>query len=404
MDAELYLSGAIKRVTQAATDKAEPSERAARYVELSDAMLAVGRIDEAVTAMLAAAKYAAPLLKQDYLARAKHLADQISDPHGILQEHRSYVAHQARYSAYPSFVRIETLATCNASCIFCPYPKLERKGTRMSDELLDKILSDLTDIPSEHTFGISFHHISEPLIDKRFQYLVEWAQKHLPNCYVIVNTNGSALNSQNIAFLLDARNIREINVSFNDHRASEYEFSMGLRYDRTLANIDSLHERLTAGGQAKKIIVRRVGDGSTDDSDFVDFCKDRWPRFTSVSRTVKDFLGQIKVGPSGKPIQELSYSEVPVSGCLQWYQMTITSEGKVAVCCFDGNGEWIIGDVTGRHILDVYNSEGMKEFRERSVTRLDAPEPCRSCTIFWSGRKMNPSLFVPTSENSSLPA
>ena len=40
---------------------------------------------------------------------------------------------------FPAIVHLETQANCNASCNFCPYPSLERKGTRMSDELIAKV-------------------------------------------------------------------------------------------------------------------------------------------------------------------------------------------------------------------------------------------------------------------------
>ena len=43
------------------------------------------------------------------------------------------------YLDYPREVTIETLALCNAACEFCPYPDLERQGTRMSDALVEKI-------------------------------------------------------------------------------------------------------------------------------------------------------------------------------------------------------------------------------------------------------------------------
>jgi len=47
---------------------------------------------------------------------------------------------------------VETIALCNAACSFCPYATLERKGTRMSDALVEKIIDDLTGIPHRRSF------------------------------------------------------------------------------------------------------------------------------------------------------------------------------------------------------------------------------------------------------------
>src|SRR5688572_20298176 len=49
----------------------------------------------------------------------------------------------SRHMGYPYLVHLETLASCNAACGFCPYPTLERKGTRMPDDLIEKIIGDL---------------------------------------------------------------------------------------------------------------------------------------------------------------------------------------------------------------------------------------------------------------------
>lgn len=387
------IAAAMKQISTTVSDNSDEN-LSTQYFKLSAMMVEAGRLDEAVTALLAAKEHSHDDKREYYHSSAMQLAEKIVEPDGILAEHRSYAAQGSRYAQYPAFLRIETMASCNAACIFCPYPKMERKGTRMSDTLVEKILADLTDIPSDHQFGVSFHHMSEPLIDKRFWKYVAWVDAHLPNANVLVNTNGSTLNAANIDFLLAARNIHEINVSFNDHRAEAYEFAMKLPFQRTVANLDMLHERLEQGA-SKRVVVRRVGDGTEADAEFVEFCRARWPHFTAVSKAVKDFLGQIDVGPGGKPIKTMAYAEVPISGCHQWYQMTITSQGEVAVCCFDGKADWIIGNVSEKHVLDVYNSDEMKNYRERSITRLEAPEPCRSCTIFWGGRKMNPAMFVP---------
>lgn len=385
----------MRQITALSTSPQSTENLAALYASLSAQMVSDGRLDEAVTALLAASEHAVGAKKIEYANAAAIISAQVGDPEGILQEHRSYMSARGHYDRYPAFVRIETLTSCNASCIFCPYPGLERKGKRMPDALVEKILDDLTDMPREHQFGLSFHHMSEPLIDKRFRDLVAWSATHLPNCRIIVNTNGSALNESNIEFLGKSSNIGEINVSFNDHRPDAYRYAMRLPYDRIVKNIDLLHRAHVQGLLKTKVVIRRVGDASAADDAFVDFCRSRWPRFMSVSKLVKDFLGQIETGPSGAPIQSLSYAEVPVSGCHQWYQMTITSEGKLAVCCFDGKAEWPIGDVTEKHVLDVYNSEAIRRFRSRSNTRLEAPAPCNTCTIFWGGRKMNPAKFIP---------
>ena len=77
-------------------------------------------------------------------------------------DERSLAAYQNQVDAmrkspyldFPAHVHLETNALCNAACNFCPYPTLERKGTKMPDALIAKIIEDLRDIPHDAAFSI----------------------------------------------------------------------------------------------------------------------------------------------------------------------------------------------------------------------------------------------------------
>ena len=47
---------------------------------------------------------------------------------------------------FPSVLQIQTINRCNGACEFCPYPSLERKGERMPDSLVDKVLRDIESV------------------------------------------------------------------------------------------------------------------------------------------------------------------------------------------------------------------------------------------------------------------
>ncbi|MGH8677869.1 MAG: hypothetical protein ACREUQ_05895, partial [Burkholderiales bacterium] len=71
---------------------------------------------------------------------------------------------RAIYLDWPAFVHLETLALCNAACDFCPYPTIARKGERMPDALIEKIINDLADIPREIRFQLAPYKVSEPFL------------------------------------------------------------------------------------------------------------------------------------------------------------------------------------------------------------------------------------------------
>lgn len=52
-------------------------------------------------------------------------------------------------------MHLETISVCNATCTFCPYVELDRIGTRMSDDLLQKVIADLTEMRPHVQFNLS---------------------------------------------------------------------------------------------------------------------------------------------------------------------------------------------------------------------------------------------------------
>ena len=114
------------------------------------------------------------------------------------------------YLDYPREVTIETLALCNAACEFCPYPDLERQGARMNDDLVEKILGDLEDIPSNVPFHISPFKVSDPLLDTRIFDIIERVAAGLPHATVRMFTNGSPLTPRHVERLAAAPNIEHL--------------------------------------------------------------------------------------------------------------------------------------------------------------------------------------------------
>ena len=109
----------------------------------------------------------------------------------------SLTAMQSAFMDYPMEVSVETMALCNARCTFCPYPTLDRKGEKMSDELLNKLVDEMISWNREMYF--SPFKLNEPLFDKRTLPLCESINKRSQKIVLRIFTNGSALTPDNIA-------------------------------------------------------------------------------------------------------------------------------------------------------------------------------------------------------------
>jgi MoaA/NifB/PqqE/SkfB family radical SAM enzyme len=276
-----------------------------------------------------------------------------------------YEDFKRHYNFQPHEVSVETQALCNARCTFCPYPTIERKGVKMSDALLYRLVDEMAQF--KLPFFFSPFKLSEPFLDKRLLPLCESFNEKCPLGVLRLFTNGSALTDKHIDGVARLKNVAHLWISLNHHDPVEYEKVMGLDFDRTAARLDALHARPFP----HPVVVSKVGSQSNG---FVEYVQRRWPKF-GVCLIKKD---------AWIDFTEADNPEVPNTPCTRWWELNITSEGVVTQCCMaDGNkGEWQIGDVNEDTLLNVYNSPFWKERRANLMSRrqLDSRSPCARCS------------------------
>jgi sulfatase maturation enzyme AslB (radical SAM superfamily) len=267
---------------------------------------------------------------------------------------------------YPMEVTIETQAVCNAACTFCPYPTMERKGDRMPDELLNKLVDEM--ISWDRLMYFSPFKLSDPLLDKRLIPLCERINAASDKIVLRIFTNGSALTPQKVAEIAKLRRLSYLWVSLNSHIPEEYERLMGLKFERTARNLDYLHEQ----DFPHEVMLSTVG---YPNEDFRRYCFDRWPKFQSMAIKKDAWID----------FTEAQVQQVPDAGCTRWFELSVLANGKVAHCCMDDGEDprWSIGDVNTQTLYEVYNSPRWRDRRENLVSRktLDSStSPCAGCT------------------------
>ena len=276
------------------------------------------------------------------------------------------------YMEYPAHVHMETLSLCTAACNFCPYPTLDRQGTRMSDALIQKIITELKDIPPQLPFQLSPFKVNEPFLDTRLFDILDTVNRELPNASLTLTSNASPITAKNLARLSQIEKIGYLWISFNDHRKAEYEATMQLPYRRTIERLDMIHQAVAIGAFTPRVVLSRVGDNSPLDLEFQRWVQQKYPLFQTSIFQRGGWIGQVKDLQLNVP--------VPNVGCVRWFDLSITSTGSVAHCCMDGKAEWAIGNVNDQHVLEIYNTPLYKEVRQYAITRMDA-EPCNQCTF-----------------------
>lgn len=274
------------------------------------------------------------------------------------------------YLDWPHEISIETQAKCNAVCTFCPYPTLDRIGTKLSDETLDRIIDELKDHP--HPFILSPFKVNEPFLDKRLIPFCRKVEERIPNAVLRIFTNGSALTARHIEEVAGLKRVVHLWVSLNEHRADEYKALMGLDFDRTVANLDALHAAVCAGAFRHEVVVSKVAAEGLNEpiqDDFIEFVGTMWPKFKIHLIKPDGWLGDI---PLGSP-------EIPDAPCSRWFELSIMATGKVALCCMDGQGQFTIGDVHEQSLFEIYNGKAWRANRLKMWSRKQV-HPCATCS------------------------
>jgi radical SAM protein with 4Fe4S-binding SPASM domain len=260
-----------------------------------------------------------------------------------------------QHRSIPGRLRIENTNICNADCIFCPHQKMKRKQGIMDFELFKKIIEEarLYDIPL-----ISIHGFGEPLLDKDFFTRVKYAREKGVK-KIATNTNASFLNDSNIDKLLES-GLDEIYISFDAATEDTYKkIRPGLDFQQVESNI----KKLVQAKKEKKLEFPKI---------FLSFVECRENR-----KEVKQYLRKWKGSVDGISISYLiNWAGHFPSGNLKkdrqkkdpcrflWTDMAISWDGKVTICCYDYENDFVIGDLTKEKIKDVWNSEELNKLRK----------------------------------------
>jgi MoaA/NifB/PqqE/SkfB family radical SAM enzyme len=276
---------------------------------------------------------------------------------------------RAHYLDWPHEVSIETFSKCNASCGFCPYTTLERIGTKMPDEMIDRIIEELKDHPLP--FIISPFKVNEPFLDKRLVPICRKINVELPKARLRLFSNGSALTQNHIEEVASLDRVVHLWISLNEHEAGPYQKTMGLEFERTAANLDMLHTYKEADELPHDVVISKVMGGvrpTVRDHEFVKYVDGRWPLFSWHLIKRDSWLGYVE--PNDAP--------VPDAPCGRWYELSICADGKVSLCCMDGKAGFSLGDLNYQSLFEVYNHPAYRQRRVRNMSRKNVT-PCASC-------------------------
>lgn len=266
-------------------------------------------------------------------------------------------------------LQMETINVCNAACVFCPYPKMQRPKGWMTPGLSTKIMTEAADIPQ--ITHVTFTGLGEPLLDRELENRIHKARSLNRNWMIDVYTNGHSLTHDR-AISLAETGLDVLYVSLNAVKPSQRVEIMKLDdYDKVVEQI-----RFASDLKAYKVVVK--GISSKDLFEVGDH-----------EQFFQNWGGTVASGGQGFLHLEGNWAGAmypmrtkPTSACGRALnQIMVLWDGRVSLCCFDGEGEEILGDLNTQTIREMFNGPKALGIRTAHNEGRRATIPlCANCT------------------------
>jgi len=284
---------------------------------------------------------------------------------------------------FPRTVQVETIAACDADCVWCPYGKLHPAppAGRMSRERFERIVEECARRPAgQKVRRFSPYLTNEPLLDPEIHDRVRLAAREIAGARVVLTTNGSPLTPEVTDRLLSLDGaLHSIYISFQGIARRGYEETMRgrLRFERVLANVNHLLSEMRARRLSRpKVWITMVATSLIDAPRAVAYWK---------SRGVRAKYTALENRGGNSPQAELL-----ASGAMEYYsncprmfkQAYVAFDGAMLLCCTDYGRRHILGNVFDGGIAQAWNGEVARDLRRRYLTgRIHTIALCGACRV-----------------------
>ena len=287
---------------------------------------------------------------------------------------------------YPSSLLVDIHSYCNAHCTICPYPRLSRTNPMgfMTWTLYTKIIDEYKNLMDQYTFKgkLTYCQMGEPFILKDIAKWVKYAIDR--DIYIYFNTNASLLSPSTLNSLIDIGFNGIFNISLHAITKDIYEQIMGLDYEKTVLNINYLLKTYPHD----KISINAVSFNWPNDE------KKKLLTYWNemgIKITISKALSRSGLSSNIRRTQRGR-----IAGCRTeriFYEMVISFNGDVLLCCHDMAREVVLGNLNDSTIYEVWNGERFLSTLDKIYfsSNLEPNFICKRCEEsdpYWSIRRI----------------
>ena len=282
---------------------------------------------------------------------------------------------KSRLLSGPLNLSVEPTSLCNANCALCSTPS--EKLERSLKFLPMKKYREIIDQTKSYVRNVTFFVAGEPFVNKNLCKMIDYATRNGLRTFVC--TNGMLLNHQTINELLET-NLDELYVCLDGARKESHEtYRKGTNFQLICSNIHAL--TLEKRERKKRFpyifiqtLITRYNEDELDDIVklgrklgvdgvfFKTFCIEKGydENFAKNFVPKRSKLSRYEI-VNGK----LNAQEEKDLACRYTKTALVFCDGRLALCCYDFNGKYDIGNAFSESIVKLWKSEKYKDLREK---------------------------------------
>jgi MoaA/NifB/PqqE/SkfB family radical SAM enzyme len=240
----------------------------------------------------------------------------------------------------------------------------------MSFELFKKIIDQCAEHKAKKI--LPFLHGESFLVPEVLDYFA-YIREKAPASHLNVTTNGSRLTADIAERILKQNLLDSMIVSIDGGNKKTFEqIRIGLSYDEIRENVRSFIRRRNELGKKKPEVSIAMVTTPENKSSRGEL-KRAWREADQVRFSVWfNWAGQIP--------KKTEYGHKQNFCERLFHYMTILADGKIALCCFDSEGEHVIGDANVTPLIDIWRSPELTRIRRLMFERqFDQLPLCARC-------------------------
>ena len=276
---------------------------------------------------------------------------------------------------FPVEIAIELTNYCNLRCIMCPVPAMRRNRGFMDEALFKRVAADVS---RESGFLFLPQGFGESLLHARWSRFIDFAVS-LRIRPIVILTNGMLLGEEKVPSLMNSSDI--VVVTVDGSTAKTYEsVRVNGKFSVVTKNIEDFL-KMRGHSATPHLIVRmiRMRDTQEDVEAFRTLWSGKIGRgdIIQISDCI-DWAGSVPYrGVVENRIQEKRHP------CrMLWKNLTVYHDGRVSPCCYDAEGELVVGNVRDQSLREIWSGRSLQNLRDSHLTcqfnRIPICSRCRN--------------------------